>query len=166
MNNFTKLVLPAALFILQACHSSSLYDQNEQTQNEAVLAMYHESIETIQMEHPDLIAIIEQAPGHAVFNHGGIKALVGMGRGLGVVLDQRSGAHSYFKRNDVSLGLSVGVADYRTLWIFEDEQALDYFLETGDLSRYRANIRREQVKRQGLEVGLLTVAAVTYSASQ
>jgi lipid-binding SYLF domain-containing protein len=75
---------------------------------------------------------LSDAAGYAVFSNFGMKIFVagaGSGRGLAVV---REGHREVFmKMMEVQAGLGLGVKKFRLVWVFENREDLDRFIDSG-----------------------------------
>ena len=74
---------------------------------------------------------INGAPGYGVFSTANVNViLASFGGGYGVV-EQGGGQKTYMKMGELGLGLGAGVKDYRLVFVFHTQEALDYFVEHG-----------------------------------
>ena len=75
---------------------------------------------------------VESAAGYAAFSNFGVKVLVaGSGTGKGVAVDNRTKAVTYMKMAEVQAGLGFGVKKFHLVWVFENQQALQKFVNSG-----------------------------------
>ena len=75
---------------------------------------------------------VESAAGYAAFSNFGVKVLVaGSGTGKGVAVDNRTKAVTYMKMGEVQAGLGFGVKKFHLVWVFENQQALQKFVNSG-----------------------------------
>ena len=76
--------------------------------------------------------LIQKAAGYAVFNNMGTHLfLVSTARGAGVAVNTRTEQDTFMKMISGGAGLGFGVKDYRVVFVFETEQALTKFLDSG-----------------------------------
>ena len=74
----------------------------------------------------------QSAAGYAAFSNFGMKILVaGSGTGKGIAFNNKTKATTYMKMAEVQAGLGFGVKKFQLLWIFETEQALNTFVNSG-----------------------------------
>lgn len=75
---------------------------------------------------------VEAAAGHAVFSNFGLKILVaGGGRGKGLAVHHGTGHETFMKMVEVQAGLGFGVKRFGVVFVFENEDALKRFTDSG-----------------------------------
>ena len=75
---------------------------------------------------------MQSAAGYAAFSNFGLKILVaGSGTGKGMAVNNKSKAATYMKMAEVQAGLGIGVKKFQLVWVFDTEQALDKFVNSG-----------------------------------
>ena len=81
---------------------------------------------------PSARQAVESAAGYAAFSNFGMKLLIaGSGTGRGVAVNNRTRATTYMKMAEVQAGLGFGVKKFQLVWVFENEQALGRFVNSG-----------------------------------
>lgn len=80
---------------------------------------------------PKLKADVAKAPGYAVFSTYGMSFLIGGSGGKGLVHDNKTRKDTFMHQAQGSVGLQAGVAENRTLIIFNTAAALNQFTEKG-----------------------------------
>jgi lipid-binding SYLF domain-containing protein len=81
---------------------------------------------------PSARKAVESAAGYAAFSNFGMKILVaGGGTGKGVAVNNKTQATTYMKMAEVQAGLGFGVKKFHLVWVFETEQALNTFVNSG-----------------------------------
>jgi len=106
-------------------------DKNEE-KRQKILSMRQDVLTELFEARPQAKAEIDDAEGYAVFSNVGIQVLLfGAGGGHGVVRDSKSGIDTYMKMGTVSVGLGLGVKDFRAVFIFHDPKALRKFVDNG-----------------------------------
>jgi lipid-binding SYLF domain-containing protein len=74
----------------------------------------------------------EKAAGYAAFSNFGMKILLaGSGTGKGIAVNNKTKATTYMKMAELQAGLGFGVKKFQLLWIFDTEQALNTFVNSG-----------------------------------
>ncbi len=97
-----------------------------------ILDMRQEVLVELFETRPQAKAEIDEAEGYAVFSNVGIQVfLLGAGGGRGVVHDNNSDIDTFMKMGTVSVGLGLGIKDFRAVFIFHDRVALNSFVEKG-----------------------------------
>ena len=75
---------------------------------------------------------VENSKGYAVFSSLGVNLfVVSTARGGGVLHDNRDNKDTYMSMLSAGGGLGLGVKDFGIVFVFNDEKAMDEFLETG-----------------------------------
>jgi lipid-binding SYLF domain-containing protein len=75
---------------------------------------------------------VESAAGYAAFSNFGMKILLaGSGTGKGVAVNNKSKATTYMRMAELQAGLGFGVKKFQLVWVFETEQALNNFVNSG-----------------------------------
>jgi len=97
-----------------------------------ILEMREQVLAELFAERPQTRAEIDVAEGYAVFSNVGVQVfLIGGGGGRGVVRDLKTGEDTFMKMGNASVGLGLGVKDFRSVFIFHDRDALNDFVEKG-----------------------------------
>lgn len=98
---------------------------------QAVLEMERDTLTQLYKVQPLARAQISAAPGYAVFSNANINVIfASFGGGYGVVTD-KGGKHTFMKMGEVGVGLGIGVKDFRAVFVFHDQKALDRFINSG-----------------------------------
>ena len=75
---------------------------------------------------------VEAAVGYAAFSNFGMKILVaGGGTGKGVAVNNKTRAVTYMKMGEIQAGLGFGVKNFKLVWVFETDKALNDFVNSG-----------------------------------
>ncbi|HSQ79924.1 MAG TPA: YSC84-related protein [Casimicrobiaceae bacterium] len=81
---------------------------------------------------PSARKAVESAAGYAAFSNFGMKILVaGGGSGEGIAVNNKTKATTYMKMAEVQAGLGFGVKKFQMVWVFENESALNNFVNSG-----------------------------------
>jgi len=81
---------------------------------------------------PSARKAVESAAGYAAFSNFGMKILVaGGGSGKGIAVNNKTKAMTYMKMAEVQAGLGFGAKKFQLVWVFENEKALNDFVNTG-----------------------------------
>ena len=94
--------------------------------------MASQTLQELYKLQPTAEAAIQKAAGYAVFNNMGTNLLlVSTARGAGVAVNSKSKQETFMKMISGGAGLGVGVKDYRVIFVFESDDALAKFLDSG-----------------------------------
>lgn len=81
---------------------------------------------------PSAKRAVEGAAGHAVFSNFGLKIFVaGGGTGKGVAVNHKTKKTTYMKMVEAQAGLGFGAKKFGVVFVFENEKALDAFINSG-----------------------------------
>ena len=121
----------AALLFLLLVQACSAPGNTKAEQRSHINAMHNEVLRELYKAKPDSRAEIRQAPGYAVFSNLNFNlVLASVSNGFGVVTNA-SGAKTYMKMGEVGVGLGMGAKDFRVVFIFEDTEVMQRFIDSG-----------------------------------
>ena len=81
---------------------------------------------------PTAKSAIQKSAGYAVFNNMGANILLlSTARGAGIAINSKSKQETFMKMMSAGAGLGIGVKDYRVIFVFETDDALAHFLDSG-----------------------------------
>ena len=90
------------------------------------------ALAAVYKAQPSARKAVESAAGYSAFSNFGMKILVaGSGTGKGVAVNNRTKATTYMKMAEVQAGLGFGVKKFHLVWVFDNQQALDKFVNSG-----------------------------------
>ena len=90
------------------------------------------TLDLVEAKNPAVAAKAKSAAGYGVFSNIGFALLIGGGgNGYGVVVDNKDGAKTYMRVIKGSLGLGLGLKEYKAVVIFDDPQTLNKFVTSG-----------------------------------
>jgi len=91
-----------------------------------------EALAAVYKVQPAARKAVESAAGYAAFSNFGMKILLaGTGTGKGMAINNKSKAVTYMKMAEVQAGLGIGVKKFQLVWVFENAQALNNFVNAG-----------------------------------
>jgi lipid-binding SYLF domain-containing protein len=90
-----------------------------------------EALQTLFAEHPKAKDLYDKSFGWAVFDN--LKLAFGFsgGGGNGVAKAKESGAKTYMKMGTAGVGFGLGVNKYQVVFLFQDSQTFDNFVNNG-----------------------------------
>jgi lipid-binding SYLF domain-containing protein len=81
---------------------------------------------------PSARKAVQSAAGYAAFSNFGMKILVaGSGAGKGVAVNNKTKAVTYMRMAELQAGIGFGVKKFQLLWVFDTEDALNKFINSG-----------------------------------
>jgi lipid-binding SYLF domain-containing protein len=91
-----------------------------------------DALAAVYKAQPAARKAVEAAAGHAAFSNFGVKILVaGSGSGKGVAVNRKTKAVTYMRMAELQAGLGIGVKKFKLLWVFDTQEALDKFVNSG-----------------------------------
>ena len=121
-------ILSVALLFASACVAA---DDNEE-KREKTRKMAAESLQDLYKLEPTSQAAIQKAAGYAVFDNMGVNVLLlSTARGSGLAVNNKTKQETFMKMASAGAGLGMGVKDYVVVFVFENDQALAKFLDSG-----------------------------------
>jgi len=129
-SNFRSLLILLTLSIVSGCATSGSKPVSEK--RASVLKMRQEVLTEFFEKKPAVRNQVATEPGYAVFSNANINLLIAsFGAGYGVVHNNRTRQDTYMNMSEVGLGLGAGIKDFRVLFVFHSEDALNYFINKG-----------------------------------
>ena len=110
-------------------------DDTAKEQNE-IRKMVQNTLHRLYKADPKTKAAIEGAAGYAIVSNMRVKIFVaGPGKGEGITVNNKSKSETFMKRIELQAGLGFGVKKFRLIFVFDNERALNSFVNSGwDLS--------------------------------
>lgn len=132
MKNYKKILLLSLLScgILLGCTSPK--GSNVTDKKHSVISMRSETLSELYKIHPFAKTQINNAAGYGVFSNVGVNLFwISTASGWGVVRDRKKGKDTYMKMYSAGLGPGLGVKDFRGVFVFTSDQALNNFINKG-----------------------------------
>jgi lipid-binding SYLF domain-containing protein len=155
-----KLRLPAAslVLILLATGLASAKDSPDQ-KREKTRKMAAQTLQDLYKLQPGAEAAIQKSAGYAVFNNMGTNVLLlSTARGAGIAVNSKSKQETFMKMISAGAGLGIGVKDYRVIFVFENDDALAHFLDSGWSGSGQADAAAKAGDKGGAYSGAAEVA--------
>jgi lipid-binding SYLF domain-containing protein len=89
------------------------------------------SIERLFEESPEARALYDEAYAYATFDGTEAALLISSGGGKGVAVEKASGRRVYMRVASAGVGIGVGFQTVQTVFLFEDRETFEGFVETG-----------------------------------
>jgi lipid-binding SYLF domain-containing protein len=152
------LALISAFALLAACTGPR--GANVDDRRDFVRDMRDKTLEQLYEANPGLRERLEQSAGYAVFTNLNIHMLaISGGDGYGLALDRRTGKETFMRVAEIGGGPGIAMRDFRTVFIFTGEQALDRFLEAGWQFTLEGSATAISSDRGGSAHGIASVSA-------
>lgn len=128
LRNICSLLISLSLLVCSSVAHADKADKKRQK----ILDMRQDVLVELFETRPQAKAEIDEAEGYAVFSNVGVQLfLIGAGGGRGVVHSNDADIDTFMKMGTISVGLGLGMKDFRAVFIFHDKDALTSFTEKG-----------------------------------
>jgi len=132
MNVLKTTLFPVAALLLAACTATGVNSGTVEERREAILNMRQEVLTELFSLRPDLRSQVSEAAGYAVFTNANINViLASFGGGVGITRNNATREDTYMRMGEIGIGIGAGVQDFRAVFIFHSEPALERFLDVG-----------------------------------
>ena len=125
-----SMILGIGTLMLSFAATSALAATKAEKQAEVVKST-QSALEKFYKFKPELKTAVANAPGYAMFTTYGVSFIIGGSGGTGLVHDNKTRKDTFMHQAQGSVGLQAGVAENRTLIIFNTAAALHQFTEKG-----------------------------------
>ena len=127
----TRLISSVLLLLfLASCTATGMTRGTPGERRQAIQDMRQEVLTELYSRKPDTRAQIASASGYAVFSNANTNLLLAsFGGGIGVV--RSNGSDTYMRMGEVGIGIGAGVKDFRAIFVFHNNDALERFMGVG-----------------------------------
>lgn len=115
--------------LLGGCASTG--GQTADQKRQSIEQMRASTLNKLYKEKPYAADSIERAAGYAVFSNANVNLIFASAGGGHGVVHSNNGTVTYMKMGEVGLGLGLGAKDYRLVFVFHNQQALNRFVDDG-----------------------------------
>jgi len=120
--------------------------------------MAAQTMQDLYKLEPTAEGAIQKAAGYAVFNNMGTNILLlSTARGSGIAVNSKTKQETFMKMISAGAGLGIGVKDYRVVFVFGTEKALNQFLDSGWSGSAQADAAAKAGKSGGAYSGATQV---------
>lgn len=104
----------------------------EEKQRQVILEQSSEVLAKLYQSQPEAKAAVEKAYGYATFSNFGVKIFfAGSGSGRGLAVNNKTQQKTFMNMAEVQAGLGLGVKKFMLVWIFDNEQVFNSFVNSG-----------------------------------
>lgn len=129
MRKLLAFGLVAVMFTLMTSVASAATVEEKK---ESVRKAVGETLQQLYKLQPAAREAVEGNAGYAVFNNIGTKILItGGGKGKGIAVNNSSKTETFMKMVELNVGLGFGVKEFSVVFVFENEEALNTFVNQG-----------------------------------
>jgi len=124
--------LPSLLAIALVSLAMVAHADDETRKQKEIRKMVQNILQRLYEADPKTKAVLEGAAGYAIVSNIGVKILVlGSGKAEGIAVNNKSKSETFMKRIELQAGLGFGVTKFRSIFVFDNENALNRFITTG-----------------------------------
>jgi lipid-binding SYLF domain-containing protein len=122
----------AAGFLILLASTVPVSAASSQQKKTEIRNMAQATLQQLYGLQPSARTAISRAAGYAVFSNFGMKILLfGGGKGEGLAVNNATGQQTYMKMLEAQVGLGMGIKKFRVVFVFDNRQALDQFINSG-----------------------------------
>jgi len=126
-----RMIASSLLVILLAGGLASAGDSPDE-KREKTRKMAAATLKDLYKLQPTSQEAIQNSAGYAVFNNMGTNLfLVSTARGAGVAVNAKTKQDTFMKMISAGAGFGMGIKNYRVVFVFETDEALGRFLDSG-----------------------------------
>ncbi|HEY6292610.1 MAG TPA: YSC84-related protein [Terriglobia bacterium] len=119
-------------FAVTLLPGSAAMGQTPEQKKDGVRKMAAQTLDHLYKLQPASRAAIQKSAGYAVFNNTGVHVLlVSSARGSGMAVNSGTKQETFMKMISAGAGLGLGVKDYSVVFVFETQDALNDFINSG-----------------------------------
>ena len=132
MTHFIRLTILILAFSLVTGFGPFRDKRTKEEEQQDILQMRSEVLEMLYEEVPTARESIANSAGYAVFSNIGINLLVlSTGNGYGVAHNNETDTETYMKMYSAGVGVGYGVKDFRAVFVFGTQDAMNHFIVEG-----------------------------------
>ena len=125
--------LVAIVLCLAQPVQAAFYDSKTVAQQRAeILKANDQTLQRLYRLEPHARELVDKSAGYATFSNFGMKIFIaGGGSGSGVVFRKGESKPVFMKMVEVQAGLGIGIKSFNVIFVFENEKALNSFINSG-----------------------------------
>jgi lipid-binding SYLF domain-containing protein len=129
---FSYLIRAIGLTAVLLATGAASAASDAETQRNEIRQGSKKILASLYKVQPSAKKAVESAAGYAVFSNFGMKILfAGGGTGHGIAVDQVTKKETFMKMIEVQAGLGFGVKKFKAVFVFQNKQSLDSFINAG-----------------------------------
>jgi lipid-binding SYLF domain-containing protein len=126
---------------------------------EKVRKMASQTLADLYKLHPAAQGAVQKSAGYAVFSNLGVNVLLlSTAHGSGLAVNSKTKQETFMKMISAGVGIGAGVKDFRVIFVFESDQALAGFINSGWDASGQADAAAKAGKEGGAYSGATSVA--------
>jgi len=124
--------LAATTLVCALTITAHAVDPKVEKKQQDIRNMAHDTLLRLYKSEPNAKAVVHGAAGYAVFSNLGVKILVaGSGTGKGLAINNKTKVETFMKMVELQAGLGTGVKKFSVIFVFDNEKALNGFVNSG-----------------------------------
>jgi lipid-binding SYLF domain-containing protein len=132
MNSKTTFLLLSFMIVYVPALAVPAAENDKEKQQTEIRSMAEQTLQQLYKAEPKTRSVIKHAAGYAVFSNLGVKILLaGSGNGKGIAVNNKNKHETFMKMLQVQAGLGMGVKKFRVIFVFDNEKALNSFIDSG-----------------------------------
>ena len=148
-----KMIVGALIATLLMAGLSNAKDSPNE-KREKTRKMAAQTLKDLYKLQPTAKQAIQKSAGYAIFSNMGANVLLlSTARGSGLAVNSKTSKETFMKMVSAGAGLGLGVKDYRVIFVFENNKALDHFLDSGWGGTAQADAAAKTEKSGGAYAG-------------
>jgi len=134
MKTIPRALALLLVFAVYLCAGAPLHAKSADAKRTEIREMRDSVLEELYKLHPDAKAKVKDAVGYAVFSNVGVNVIFASfagGSGIVVVPGTLTDKETFMKMGSAGLGVGLGVKDFRAVFVFQEKDKLDAFIDKG-----------------------------------
>ena len=153
-----RMIASTLAFVLLA-NGLAMAGDSPDEKRDKTRKMATKTLQDLYKLKPEAQGAIQKSAGYAVFDNMGTNLLVlSTARGAGIAVNSGNKQETFMKMVSAGAGLGVGVKDYRVIFVFENDQALNKFLNSGWAASAETDAAAKAGEKGGAYSGAVQVA--------
>jgi lipid-binding SYLF domain-containing protein len=131
---FAAFSIPSVIALVFVCAFalSAPADDDKAKEQDEIRKVAQKTLQQLYKAQPAAQSALEHAAGYAVFSNMGIKILfAGSGKGKGLAVDNQTKKETFMKMVELQAGLGMGAKKFSVVFIFDNDKALNGFVNSG-----------------------------------
>lgn len=146
-------ILMSMLLCASLSYAESIADQKKSINNES-----QETLKMLYKAYPNSESAIKKAYGYATFSNIGVNVIFFSAEGgSGIAVNNKTNKKTYMKMASGGVGIGLGVKDFRAIFIFDNKEVLESFVNSGWEANAQADAAAKSDNKGDSAEGAVTV---------
>ncbi|WP_201351834.1 hypothetical protein [Hydrogenimonas urashimensis] len=153
------LALVAVVFLFSGFFGGDKSKEEIQKARQEIRKMSRETLQMLYRYVPQARSQVKNAYGYATFSNIGINLfLLSTENGSGLAHNNKTGKDIFMKMFSGGVGVGLGVKDFRIVFIFDNKEVFDNFVNSGWEANAQADAAAKAKEKGGAASAAVTVA--------